>query len=85
MLLDELVLEQERVLDRGRDEHVQIGHTLEEMGDLVAAVPARTEIRAHTSPQALGLADIEHPAPTALEQVNPGARRQLVDAVLPAH
>ena len=84
MLLDELVLEKQRLLDVARNQHVDRSRTFDQGRNPNPSVtPAR--VLAHTILQILRLAHIEHAASSALEEVDTGIRRQSVDLFLEGH
>ena len=83
--LDQLVLEQQGVLHRRRHDHVEIRRALDHLRDLHAPVAARPEVRAHATLQVLRLADVDHPPARIAEQIDPGSRRQRLDALFDRH
>ena len=72
VLLDQVVLEEERLLLVGDEQGVEVGDPLAQEGQVEAAVVGGGEVAADAGAQALGLADVEDCAAVVLEEVDAG-------------
>ena len=70
VLLDQVVLENQRFLLARGDDGVEVAHPLHQEAHLVAAVAALAEICAHARAQRLRLADVEHLARAIAQYVD---------------
>ena len=78
VLADEGGLEQQRLgLGLGQD-GIEVGGRRHELAQ-ARVLELAAEVAAHPVEQALGLADVEHPSPRVLPQVNPRKGRQILD------
>ena len=75
VLLDQVVLEDQRFFLAAGDDGVEVTHPLHQEAHLEAAVAALAEVGAHARPQRLGLADVEHFAGAIAQQVDAGFGR----------
>ena len=73
--LDELVLQQQRVLDVRRHHHVDVPRAFEQQRDADASVAA-AHVAAYAAAEVLGLADVQDLARLAAEQVDAGSGRE---------
>jgi len=80
VLLDQLVLEQQRLLHVARDEDFDRGGPLHEGRNPDPPV-APGDVLAHAGLQVLRLADVEHGSLVALEKVDPGLVREPVGLI----
>ncbi|MBP2681935.1 MAG: hypothetical protein H6Q78_1798, partial [Candidatus Krumholzibacteriota bacterium] len=80
VLLDQVVLEDERFLFGARHHEVEVHGALEEKLDLVAPVGPVAEVVRRPGPEVLCLAHVEHLAPRVLEEVDPGLPGEGLDA-----
>jgi hypothetical protein len=81
VLLDQLVLEEQRLLHVRGGDHLEVGDAVHQERNLVAAVAAAVEVAAHARAQALRLADVEHGPLGVAEDVDAGLDRQRADAL----
>ena len=73
VLLDQVVLEDQRFLVVRRDERLELRHALDEKADLAALV-ATTNVAADPAPQVRGLADVDDLPVAILQQIDAGTR-----------
>ena len=83
VLLDQLVLEQDRVLLGRSDHHLHVGKEILEEGDESAGIAAALlEVLADAGAQVDGLADVHDVAGLVLHHVAAGLRRQRLELLL---
>jgi hypothetical protein len=81
VLLDQLVLEEQRLLDARGDDHLDVVDARYQKVHLLPTVSPRAKIGAYARPQALGLADVEDRPARAAEQIDAGLGRERGDAL----
>jgi hypothetical protein len=80
--LDEVLLEVERLDLVPRDDDLDVGDVRHELRLRPARRRGRLEVAAHTRPQRLRLADVEHAAALVSEQVHARSAWQLLQTFL---